>query len=122
MVFLFCSSQQCLVSDSSLPTHKRSPTRRKSRWEPIADEKLGEKLTSVDSHSAIDARWGQVEAAEKKVTYLSIYLVEVELFCQISFFFAQVLFLFLEIWTFLKMWCVATTSLCVLVMCLVMSN
>ncbi|XP_065046427.1 SAC3 family protein A-like isoform X1 [Musa acuminata AAA Group] len=61
------SSQQSLVSDSSLPTHKRSPTRRKSRWEPIADEKLGEKLTSVDSHSAIDARWGQVEAAEKKV-------------------------------------------------------
>ncbi|WOK95527.1 SAC3 family protein A isoform X1 [Canna indica] len=45
-------AQQNLVSDSSLPILKRSPSRRKSRWEPVADEKSSEKPTSVDIHSA----------------------------------------------------------------------
>ncbi|XP_042508047.1 SAC3 family protein A-like isoform X2 [Macadamia integrifolia] len=43
---------------SSLPRYKRSPSRRtKSRWEPISEEKLVEKVPSVNHVSVKEVNW-----------------------------------------------------------------
>ncbi|XP_042461260.1 SAC3 family protein A-like isoform X2 [Zingiber officinale] len=52
-------------SGSPWPITKRSPSRRRSRWEPVADENLNDKLTSVDDNATKNTSLGQVEAAEK---------------------------------------------------------
>ncbi|KAJ0971186.1 hypothetical protein J5N97_019145 [Dioscorea zingiberensis] len=49
----------------SLSIRKRSPTRRhKSRWEPLPEEKLAEKLTPASNEPAKGANWNQISETE----------------------------------------------------------
>lgn len=64
--FTLCSDQQ---SGSHWPITKRSPSRRRSRWEPVADENLNDKLGSADDNATKNLSLVQVEAAEKVVFY-----------------------------------------------------
>ncbi|XP_077232929.1 SAC3/GANP/Nin1/mts3/eIF-3 p25 family isoform X2 [Tasmannia lanceolata] len=51
---------------SSLPKYKRSPSRRtKSRWEPISDEKLVEKLASVNTDPVKDVSWDPLKERDR---------------------------------------------------------
>lgn len=50
------TNQNVHISATALPKYKRSPSRRtKSRWEPIADEKFVEKITSTNYELAKSA-------------------------------------------------------------------
>ncbi|XP_026415385.1 SAC3 family protein A-like isoform X1 [Papaver somniferum] len=54
---------------SSLPKYKQSPSRRtKSRWEPIAEEKLVEKMPSVTPVSVKSATWNHAKEKDKTVS------------------------------------------------------
>ncbi|KAI3965027.1 hypothetical protein MKX01_013958 [Papaver californicum] len=54
---------------SSLPKYKRSPSRRaKSRWEPIAEDKLVEKMPSVIPVSVKSATWNHAKENDKTVS------------------------------------------------------
>ncbi|XP_043701019.1 SAC3 family protein A-like isoform X7 [Telopea speciosissima] len=51
---------------SSLPRYKRSPSRRtKSRWEPISEEKLIEKVPSVSHVSVKEVNWDHFKARDR---------------------------------------------------------
>ncbi|KAL5986080.1 hypothetical protein ACLOJK_028070 [Asimina triloba] len=56
-----CANKSNLQSSSivtSLPNYKRSPSKRaKSRWEPIPEDKLAEKLAPVNHDSVNEFRW-----------------------------------------------------------------
>ncbi|XP_058098979.1 SAC3 family protein A isoform X4 [Magnolia sinica] len=57
---------QSSATVSSLPKYRRSPSRRtKSRWEPIPEDKLAEKIASVNHASVKDARWDRPKEREK---------------------------------------------------------
>ncbi|KAJ8627229.1 hypothetical protein MRB53_020536 [Persea americana] len=59
-------NQQSTVIGSSQPKYKKSPSRRgKSRWEPIAEEKLAEKIASVSQHPVKDASWDRLRERGK---------------------------------------------------------
>lgn len=71
---LLCSNQQSTVIGSSQPKYKKSPSRRgKSRWEPIAEEKLAEKIASVSQHPVKDASWDRLRERGKIVSFLLSY-------------------------------------------------
>ncbi|KAI3915823.1 hypothetical protein MKX01_013279 [Papaver californicum] len=54
---------------SSLPKYKRSPSRRtKSRWEPIAEDKLIDKMPSVTPVSVKSATWNHAKEKDKTVS------------------------------------------------------
>ncbi|OVA09971.1 SAC3/GANP/Nin1/mts3/eIF-3 p25 [Macleaya cordata] len=60
---------QSSTAVSSLSKYKRSPSRRpKSRWEPIPEEKLVEKLASVNHVSVKDASWDHAKEKDKMVS------------------------------------------------------
>ncbi|PIA56322.1 hypothetical protein AQUCO_00700568v1 [Aquilegia coerulea] len=51
---------------SALPKYKRSPSRRsKSRWEPLPEERLVEKLTPVNQASVKEVSWDFVKEREQ---------------------------------------------------------
>ncbi|XP_074592864.1 SAC3 family protein A isoform X3 [Curcuma longa] len=64
-LFTLTVEQSDQQSGSQWPITKRSPSRRRSRWEPVADENLNDKLTSVADNATKNISLGQVEAAEK---------------------------------------------------------
>ncbi|KAJ7976234.1 SAC3 family protein A [Quillaja saponaria] len=71
---------ECSTLDSSLPKHKRSPSRRsKSRWEPLPEEKLVDKTVPINNNNVKYSGWLHdnernrkmvVENAESKVDRL----------------------------------------------------
>ncbi|KAF6171041.1 hypothetical protein GIB67_014621 [Kingdonia uniflora] len=53
---------------SSLSKYKRSPSRRtKSRWEPLPEEKLTEKLASIQHVSGRDFNWNLIKERDRTV-------------------------------------------------------
>ena len=71
-----CSNMLSSGPISSLPTHKRSPTRRsKSRWEPIPEEKLVEKIASVGNEPVKDANRNQISETERMVMFDLLYFL-----------------------------------------------
>ncbi|XP_072966382.1 SAC3 family protein A-like isoform X2 [Typha angustifolia] len=66
------ANEQNILSNPApvtLPKFKRSPSRRlKSRWEPVAEEKLVEKPELVTNDSARDLSWGRLPATERPAT------------------------------------------------------
>ncbi|KAJ6853218.1 SAC3 family protein A isoform X1 [Iris pallida] len=59
---------QSSVTVSMLPKFKRSPSKRtKSRWEPVVEDKLVEKLPSVSCVPPNGVSWDQFKASERAV-------------------------------------------------------
>ena len=77
--WLICSNIESSIS-ISLPKPKRSPSRRsKSRWEPVADEKLIEKPASINHETVKYGGWvsfnERTERDKKVVLFSSLFLV-----------------------------------------------
>lgn len=79
---LLYSSQQGSVIGSSQPKYRKSPSRRgKSRWEPIPEEKLAEKLASVSYDPVKDASWDRLRERERTVSWFFFFFLKVLVLC-----------------------------------------